>query len=61
MHLIAPEQMAGVLEEVLLSSRDVRFIALKGLGATALLESPSTQAGSDPVVNPDTELPQWCL
>ena len=38
-HLIAPDEMAGVLERVLLSSRDVQFISLKGLGVTGLLDS----------------------
>ena len=55
-HLIAPDEMAGVLERVLLSSRDVQFISLKGLGVTGLLDSadddnqttaaePSTNSG----------------
>ena len=46
-HLIAPEDMASVLESVLQSSADVQFIALKGLGSTALLDSGVEQSEED--------------
>ena len=46
-HLIPPAEMTGVLEEVLISSRDVQFIALQGLGASALHEPATTQGTAD--------------
>ena len=46
-HLIPPEEMTGVLENVLISSRDVQFIALEGLGASALHEPDDSQAPAD--------------